>query len=103
MTENAESLSQSASKSNMTSLIDKISAQYHTLCINSEELLRKLESHVLEHQQYQDVYSENLEWIQDMKLKIENCGESQGDRYAVKNKLERLNVSICLSEQSIVK
>ena len=53
----------------------------------------KYEDYVRDHQQYHTAHTECSEWIKMMVERLEMCTETTGDRYALQNRLERLEVS----------
>ena len=90
LADKAKVLSQTSENSAVAKLIGDLSHQYNNLCKTSQELLNKFETGVAEHQQYQDTYQATQEWIETWKSKLSACTDATGDRYAVQNKLDRL-------------
>ena len=90
LADKAKALSQTSEESAVAKHIGDLSHQYNSLCKTSQELLNKFETGVAEHQQYQDTYQATQEWIETWKSKLSPCTDATGDRYAVQNKLDRL-------------
>ena len=93
LAERAQSLSQTTSDSRVARLLSDITKQYTALCATSGELLRNYELAVGAHQQYQDAVLDMTEWLAGLNDKVLACSDATGDRYAIQNKLDRLDVS----------
>ena len=89
----AQSLSQSVADSRVAKILAEMNSHYRELCHESENLLHKFDSNVSDHQEYHDALHDCQEWISSVKEKAAMFAEVTGDRYAVQNKLERLQVN----------
>lgn len=52
----------------------------------------KAEGYVEEHQQYQDLYQQCRDWMNATRDKVAVCAEIGGDKQALQNRLDRLQV-----------
>ena len=57
-----------------------------------QERVSKYEDYVRDHQQYSAATAEGSDWLSMMRERLEMCGDASGDRHAVQNRLDRLEV-----------
>jgi nesprin-1 len=96
MLDKAQSLARTSSDPKVTTRISQVQDRYKSLCQVAKERVEKYEEYVRDHQQYNTAATETTDWLSMMKERLEMCGDSTGDRHAVQNRLDRLEVScIC--------
>lgn len=58
----------------------------------SQAQVKKAEEYVDEHQLYQDTYQQCRDWMKATRDKVAVCAEVGGDKQALQNRLDRLQV-----------
>ena len=91
LAERGQTLLQTSPVTHVSRLSDQ-TKQYKALCDHSQELLQKFERNVAEHQEYQDAQQELQDWLSLQKDKLVASTDVTGDRYAIQNKLDRIQV-----------
>ena len=91
--EKGRSLSQASPAPALSKLQEDCAARYQSVVSASSALVQQFEGNVQQHQQYQDTEQETAHWISAMTDKLAACADTTGDKYALHNKLERLQVS----------
>ena len=99
--ERVTSLAQSGPESPAVRRVDDVTQQYEALCEQSKELLTRLEQNVFTHQRYRDGAQQLQDWMAVYEDKLSSCADCTGDRYAIQNKLDRLQVRRHCDNQSL--
>ena len=58
-----------------------------------QEMVLRLESSVVQHEEYKTAYSDTVSWISHQKSTLQRLGDSSGDKEDVEDKLQRVQVS----------
>lgn len=66
-----------------------------------QNLVKKTEEYVEEHQQYQDLQQQCHDWVNATNDKISVCAEVGGNRQALQNRMDRLQVLIDLHSKMV--
>ena len=70
----------------------QLASKFQTLQTTIKELLRRWETYTTDHEVYETSYQACVAWQTDFKQRIETCGTPDGDKHAVQQKLEKMQV-----------
>lgn len=57
-----------------------------------QDLLKRYEQHVMDHEQYAESFTEAATWLQNTRDKLSVCSDTSGDKYTIQSQLEKLQV-----------
>lgn len=69
----AQKLLETCADTRVSNGITQLTTKYNAIISIAKEVMRRLELHYQEHQQHQSLYSECQDWIEDIRLKLEEC------------------------------
>ena len=69
-------------------------------CNNLQDLEKRWQQYVTDHEVYDHTYHDCEAWLTDMQHRLESCANTDGDKFAVQNKLDKLQVSTVLCFQT---
>ena len=72
----------------------QLSTKYQTIYVNVKELCRRWEQYVLDHQTYNESFSQCKTWLQEIRNKLQTHTDISGDRKAVQERLSEVQVSL---------
>ena len=93
LADHAQSLSHSATDSQVGRQLADLRQQYEALCTMSAQLLAEHQRAVSAHQRYEQTLQDTADWMQTLQDKMAACTDGTGDQHAVQMKLDRLSVS----------
>lgn len=72
--------------------LNQLNAKYHALCQSAQTQVKKAENEVDQHQKLQDMHQQCQDWMAVTKDKLAVCAEASGDRQALQNRLDKVQV-----------
>ena len=73
--------------------LNQLNAKYGALCQAAQAQVKKAEDEVDQHQKLQDQHQQCRDWMAATKDKLAVCAEASGDKQAVQNRLDKVQVS----------
>ncbi|XP_070578811.1 nesprin-1-like isoform X2 [Ptychodera flava] len=65
-------------------------SRYEGLKINSQDALKRIDSHIADHQQFIDAVNEFNNWLDDAEQTLQSCSTVSGDRADLEKKIETI-------------
>lgn len=62
---------------------------------NFQELCRRWEQYVLDHQAYIGSFDQCKSWVVSMRKKLQSQSDVKGDKRSVQERIEKLQVAVC--------
>lgn len=63
-----------------------------------QDLIHKLQDNVHEHEAYNENFSECAEWVNTLARRLQVCADMAGDKHDVEDRLAKLQVTLCISQ-----
>lgn len=89
-----QSLIQSSTVADVHRPVANLQKNYDAVLTLSKNQLQHLEQAVRDHQTYQDMCRDFVDWLSMATEKLEITSDFSGDRLSLQNKLERIKVGI---------
>ncbi len=75
----------------------KLRSKIFLLCKKSmlvifQDLEKRWQQYVTDHESYEQKYHDCDAWITDLQHRLESCASSDGDKFAIQSKLDKLQV-----------
>jgi nesprin-1 len=74
--------------------LKELSNSYRSLCQAAQAQVQTAEQQVHQHQSYADHHQQCRDWITNAKDRLAVCNEVSGDKQALQNRLDRVQVGI---------
>ena len=58
-----------------------------------QDLEKRWQQYVTDHEVFDHTYHDCEAWLNDIQHRLESCSNTDGDKFAIQNKLEKLQVS----------
>lgn len=72
--------------------LNQLNAKYGALRQAAQAQVKKAENEVEQHQKLQDLHQQCQDWMAATKDKLAVCAEASGDRQAIQNRLDKVQV-----------
>ncbi|KAH9507320.1 hypothetical protein Btru_056905, partial [Bulinus truncatus] len=90
ISDKASSLTQNSSDRELSRFISQTGARYKKLTSAAKERVGLYEAYVDEHQQYNDMYNECVEWLNSIRERLTACSDVSGDKNAIQSRLDKI-------------
>ncbi|KAK0046935.1 nesprin-1, partial [Biomphalaria pfeifferi] len=90
ISEKASSLTQNSADREMARFISQTGTRYKKLNSAAKERVSLYENFVTEHQQYNDLYNECVEWLNSIRERLSACSDLSGDKNAIQSRLDKI-------------
>ncbi|ESO86156.1 hypothetical protein LOTGIDRAFT_167389 [Lottia gigantea] len=101
LSDSAQDLLRLSTDTRVISQASQLSTKYQTLQVNIKELIRRWEQYVIDHQSYSESFEHCKNWLIDMRSKINDVIETNGDKHTIQQRLTRVQDLLSAKEEGL--